>query len=138
MQKVDSRLVAGMILIAGACAGCGGVEREPVEGKITLDGRPLADVHVMFYPQGASATDPTMFFGLTDQQGNFVMRAQADGPEGVPPGRYRVTLTTAVAKQDADETTPLPPERVPAKHRDQEFEVPNGGTTEANFELKSR
>jgi hypothetical protein len=138
MRKLDSRLLAGLILITGACAGCeGGVKREPVKGKVTLEGRPLAEVHVIFYPADAGTTQTTRYTGLTDDKGQFVMR-DADRSEGVPAGKYRVTLTTAVAKPTDTETTPLPPERVPAEHRNQQFEVPAGGTSEANFELKSR
>jgi hypothetical protein len=92
----------------------------------------------MFYPQGASPTDQTFYFGSTDQDGKFVLRAGSDAPEGAPPGKYNVTLTTAVAPQNADETTPVPPERVPPKHRNKEFEVPAEGTNDAKFELTTR
>ena len=119
-------------------AGCNGAGLVPVKGNVKLDGRPLAGVHVIFFPEGASVNDPTMFSGLTDESGHYVMHSRGGGPEGVAPGKYRVTLTTAVAGPTDTETTPLPPERVPPKFRNTEFEVPAGGTTEANFELKSR
>jgi hypothetical protein len=128
-----------VLLVLSACAGCnGGTDTQPVEGKVTLDGRPLEQVHLIFYPVEANPAKPTRFIGLTDAQGHFAMRGDEGKFDGMPAGKYRVTLTTAVAAAGADETTPLPPERVPAKHRNQEFEVPAGGTTEANFELKSR
>jgi hypothetical protein len=93
---------------------------------------------LIFYPLEADPANPVRFIGLTDANGRFVMRSDEGKSDGMPAGKYRVTLMTAVAGIDADETTPLPPERVPAKYRNQEFEVPAGGTTEANFELKSR
>ncbi|HEY3393455.1 MAG TPA: hypothetical protein VGK58_12160, partial [Lacipirellulaceae bacterium] len=83
---------------------------------------------------------PTRFIGLTDAQGHFAMRSDEGDSDGMPAGKYRVTLTTAVAAAGADETTPVPRERVPAKYRDGslQFEVPEGGTQDANFDLKSR
>jgi hypothetical protein len=122
-----------------ACAGCGG-GLVPVEGKMTLDGKPLEGAYVVFFPVGASVNDPTMFSGLTDARGHYEMRGRGGGPIGVLPGKYRVTLTTAVAGPNDNENTPLPPERIPAKYRDEfkEFEVPEGGTKDANFDMKSR
>jgi hypothetical protein len=126
-------LLFGFALAAGC--GSGG---NPVEGKVTLDGAPLSGVHVAFFPAGASVNDPTLFRGVTDESGHFALRNPIENSAGAPQGKYRVSLTTAVAGPNDDETTPLPPERVPAKYRTQEFEVPAGGTTEANFELTSR
>jgi hypothetical protein len=121
-------------------AGCSERGLAPVEGRVTLDDKPLGGVHVIFFPVGASVNDPTMFSGLTDESGRYVMHGRGGGPEGVMPGNYRVTLTTAVAGPTDDETTPLPPERVPLRYRNNslEYEVPEGGTKEANFDLKSR
>jgi hypothetical protein len=128
-----------VVLALGVCVGCnGGADNFSVEGKVTLDGRPLQQVHLIFYPLEADPANPVRFIGLTDANGRFVMRSDEGKSDGMPAGKYRVTLMTAVAGIDADETTPLPAERVPAKYRNQEFDVPAGGTTEANFELKSR
>jgi hypothetical protein len=128
-------LLLGFALAAGFGCQQGG---NPVEGKVTLDGAPLSGVHVAFFPAGASVNDPTLFRGVTDENGQYALRNPIENTTGALPGKYRVSLTTAVAGPDDDETTPLPPERVPAKYRTQEYEVPAGGTTEANFELKSR
>jgi hypothetical protein len=131
----------GVVLMLCACLGCnGGANNHPVEGKVTLDGRPLEQVHLIFYPVKADPANPARFIGLTDANGHFVMRSDEGKSEGMPAGRYRVSLTTAIAGVESDETTPLPPERVPAKYRDGklEFEVPEGGTKQANFDLKSR
>lgn len=128
-------LLFGFALAASSgCQGGG----NPVEGKVTLDGQPLGGVHVAFFPAGASVNDPTLFRGVTDENGQYALRNPIENSTGAPAGKYRVSLTTAVAGPNDDETTPLPPERVPAKYRTQEYEVPAGGTPEANFELKSR
>jgi hypothetical protein len=116
----------GVVLALCACVGCNrGADNYTVEGKVTLDGRPLQQVHLIFYPVEADPANPTRFIGLTDANGHFVMRRDEAKSGGMPAGKYRATFTTAVAGIDADETTPLPPERVPAKYQ-------------ANFELKSR
>jgi hypothetical protein len=128
-----------LVLAIGAGAGCNSGEKTvSVEGTVTLDGQPLPEAHVMFYPEVATPTEQKFYFGSTDQDGKFVLRSSIDGSEGAPPGKYNVTLTTAVAKQDATETTPLPPERVPPKHRKKEFEVPPEGAEDAKFELTTR
>ncbi|HEX2473831.1 MAG TPA: hypothetical protein VHK01_03735 [Lacipirellulaceae bacterium] len=105
---------------------------------MTLDGAPIEGVHVAFFPEGASVNDPTLFRGVTDADGRYLLRNPVENKTNAPAGRYRVSLTTSVAGPNDDETKPLPPERVPAKFRDQKFEVPEGGTKEANFDLKSR
>jgi hypothetical protein len=127
------------MLAMAASAGCNSGERTvPVEGAVTLDGQPLPEAHVMFYSHGASPADQEFYFGSTDQNGKFVLRSSIDGSEGAPAGKYNVSLTTAVAKQDATETTPLPPERVPPNHRNKGFEVPEDGIEDAKFELTTR
>lgn len=126
--------------IAAACllALCGcGPAATPIEGVVTLDGQPLSGVQILFdrpdLPGGQS------FSGRTNEQGRFALHALDDDSVGDVAGVYRVTLTTAVAERMATEHTPLPPERVPRKYRDGSltFEVSDGGTTEAEFALKS-
>ncbi len=71
---------------------------------------------------------------------------------GAPPGKYRVSLTTAVADPSApvvpqrsssafySDEPPVLPERIPPAYRGGQltFEVPEDGTEEANFDLKSK
>lgn len=124
-----------------ACvAGCGGESLVPLEGTVTLDGKPMAGVHVLFFPTEAEANDATQYRGITDNQGHYSLERASDDSVGLTPGTYRVSLTTAVIEGFSDELTPTPPERVPRKYRDGTltFDVPEGGTQEANFEMKSR
>jgi hypothetical protein len=126
------------ILVLSLVVSCGCQEGTSVEGRVTVDGAPLEGVHVAFFPEGRSVNDPTLFRGVTDADGRYTLRNPVENKTGAPAGRYRVSLTTAVAGPNDDETTPLPPERVPAKFRNQKYEVPEGGTNQANFDLKSR
>ena len=128
-------LVAVCVLCTG---GCGSASLEPVEGTVTLDGRPLAATYILFQPATREIKGP--FVGKTDNQGWFAMGPVGEAGRGVPAGVYRVSFTTAHSDQPLLEGTKPPPERVPARFRDAslEFEAPKGGTHQATFALKSR
>jgi len=95
---------------------------------------------VVFSPVETKVNDPVQYRGVSDEEGHYELRRAEDDRIGAGSGEYIVTLTTAVPKPADNETTPLPPERVPRKYRDGtlRFTVPEGGTNEANFEMKIR
>jgi hypothetical protein len=138
MRNWQKRFAVWTMVGLLAVVGCGRSQFETVEGKVTLDGKPLSGVHVNFYPKGADVNDARVFHGVTDAEGRFALRSPADNQTGVPVGDYRVALTTAVAGPNDDERTPLPPERIPMKFRENALTVAAGGTKEANFDLKSK
>lgn len=85
----------GFALIVGATlSGCG-ERRVPVEGEVTLDGRPVARATVTFTSEDGSK----VFSGMTDESGKFSLSSAA-GP-GATSGSYKVTVvkyaTTVVA-----------------------------------------
>lgn len=132
--------VVGPLLVSCILAclpGCGS-DSVPIEGTVTLDGQPLAGVQILFdqpdVPSGNS------FTGRTDQQGRFTLRPVSEPLNEPVWGSYRVTLTTAVADRDALEHTPLPREQIPRTYRGGtlRFDVPRGGSDQANFALQSR
>ncbi|MCO6044728.1 hypothetical protein NG895_12495 [Aeoliella sp. ICT_H6.2] len=118
--------------------GCNSGETlAPVAGHVTLDGVPLADAQVIFYPIDDGGM--RAFAGFANEQGVYELsEAGADSP-GVPPGKYRVSISTAVPRGQIDELTPIPREKVPAKYRDGalEYEVPASGTSDADFNLET-
>lgn len=132
-------------VLAAMLAGChGGVDLETVSGKVTLDGAPLPNATLMLVstsPPTKANTDPKLkgpFLGKTDDQGEFSMGPIGNPGGGVPAGAYKLTITTAHV-EGADENTVAPPERVPQPYpQGIDFEVPDGGKTDANFELKSK
>jgi hypothetical protein len=151
-------LKASILLVLpwlATCAGCGnGSGLVPVEGTITLDGQPMAGVHVLFDQPELPPNENKGYMGKTDEQGHYALRS-IDGTEGVPPGSFRVSLTTAVTDPSAPapapppgrsttpfypESPPPPPERVPPAYRGGKlsFTVTEDGTDAANFDLKSR
>ena len=75
--------------------GCGGPTRLSVEGIVTYQNRPLADVEVQFVPDPAEGTRGAPASAYTDAQGRY--RIEAVGREGVVPGTHRVVLTDARA-----------------------------------------
>jgi hypothetical protein len=70
-------------------AGCGdGVKIAPVEGTVTLDGKPLDKVMVEFWPDAVGPRS----FGETDSQGHFKLTTDDGKSEGAAIGLNRVTL----------------------------------------------
>jgi hypothetical protein len=134
-------------------AGCGG--RSGVEGKITLDGQPLPGVQILFDQPELSVRENKGYVGRTDSEGEYQLSPAFDQGTEVPPGTYRVSLTTSIFDPSAPvlppksgasstpfypESPPPPPERIPPAYRGGKltFTVPEGGTDQANFELKSK
>ncbi|MEM6329130.1 MAG: carboxypeptidase regulatory-like domain-containing protein [Planctomycetota bacterium] len=110
---------------------------------ITLDGKPLPDATVRFNPkqQGGSPMVGPSSFGTTDSQGRYTLRTHK-GRSGAVVGRHVVSVSTyateLVDPQNSDETRVLSEERVPKRYRtpsELTYEVPSGGTGDANFDL---
>lgn len=129
----------GCISFVAICftLGCG-AKQVPIEGTVTLDGDPLAGAQVLFdQPDRSSGKS---FAGKTDESGHFTLRPVGGDPDADVAGTYRVSLTTVVPDREATEHDPVPPERVPKHYRNGslEFEVPEGGTDTADFELTKK
>jgi hypothetical protein len=73
--------------LTSAFCGCGGSSAIPVQGTVTLDGKPVADAVVTFAPQGEG--EPAA--GATNASGKFILQRREAG-DGVPPGSYAVTV----------------------------------------------
>lgn len=127
-------------------AGCNGPEYElaPVSGRVTMDGKPLAEVIVRFQPIAERSDQPNPgpgSFGTTDQDGRYRLRTIKPDAEGAVVGTHRVYLSSKPPPQDpADDRAPVFKEIIPSKWRDgsQTFTVPAGGTTQADFQLSRR
>ncbi|MDR1924922.1 MAG: carboxypeptidase-like regulatory domain-containing protein [Planctomycetaceae bacterium] len=86
--------IAVMLFCLSVINGCGynGLRGlVPVEGRVTLNGEPLADATVEFAPaelnggqHGAS--------GVTDASGRFVLKTNTESV-GIAPGEYKVVVT---------------------------------------------
>ena len=91
------RLSIGGLLAIMVFTGCGGsgLELVPVEGTLTLDGKPLAH-KTLFFAQ-IDDTPGHGAGGTSDAEGKYTLRAVVPGATkdypGIPPGRYRVTVS---------------------------------------------
>lgn len=132
-------LLAGMISFSGC--GDGRFVYAPVSGMVTLDGKPLALAKVIFIPQPDGINDGLtgkMSYCVTDDTGHFDLKT-INGDPGAKVG----TNSVAILGELRDENEPMiikRPEYLPARYYEGKtltFDVPRGGTTEANFDLTS-
>jgi hypothetical protein len=91
-----------LLVLSLCCAGCSRGEKfvlVPVEGVVTLDGEPLADARVVFFPspQGRPSS------GRTDADGRFQL-SYLEGQMGALAGKHKVSISTLIeADLDSDD-----------------------------------
>ncbi len=87
---------AVVVLLAATALAAGGCRRGPefavVEGVVTLDGRPLADVEVVFLPDPEKGNFGPHSTAYTDDHGRFRMRCERPEADGAAVGPLRVIL----------------------------------------------
>lgn len=136
------------LLLLASLAGCGGRVSAPVSGVVTLNGQPQEGIFIYFKPDLPPGADPlkglSQSYARTDKEGKFSMKfmdADKDRSGAL------VTSHTVTADDERTFGSGLEPDpaggtrpkrsRVPTGWSDR-FEVPPGGSTEANFELSNR
>lgn len=137
------RSAAGLALasLAFLTAGCGEPYRvAPVAGTVRLNGKPLANAYVHFAPIGSRDLEPgPTSQGKTGPDGRYSLRLDVDPPKtGAVIHPSRVFITTADNQGQADAGGKRIPERVPRRYNLETtltFEVPPGGTDQADFDL---
>ena len=79
--------LVGLLLLAG----CGdGIALYPIEGTVTLDGKPMEGLMVAFAPEGGGISGA----GRTDASGNYSITSTKG--KGLPPGIYNVAISEIV------------------------------------------
>src|SRR5437879_1754127 len=121
-------------------AGCGDQRYAPVSGRVTLDGKPVSHVTVQFQPVGSkrNVNPGRGSSAVTDADGTFALRVNTQ-QAGAVIGEHEVRLTT-VLKRDSSQS-PWADDIIPPKYKAEgalKYEVPRGGTDQANFDLVSR
>lgn len=125
-------------------AGCGGetYPLAPVAGTVKLKGKPLADARVGFEPirKGERLNAGPGSYGKTDANGRFELTS-LDGDPGAVVGMHRVWITTHQAEEGPyGSIVTVVEEKLPPKYNvetELTFEVKEGGTDAANFDLSS-
>jgi hypothetical protein len=150
---VMRRVCPGVVVAASLTLsiGCGRSHPPPVvpvSGRITLDGNPLVNADVGFSPT-ADAKFP-FSYARTDQQGRYTLHlGQETDAEGAVVGEHRVLVSV---DPKLVKVSPLPKSKAAMRSRSQfteataakfgkfleKFTVPANGTTDANFDLKSK
>jgi hypothetical protein len=138
---------AGSGLLAAALAlvsvGCGSGHVAPVSGQVTLDGEPVANARVTFQPLG-SADNPNPgpgSYGITGADGRYQLTQVGTNRSGAVVGPHRVSIQSS---RGANAASPDAPPRssklIPKEYNTAStlrFDVPKGGTTAADFALRT-
>ena len=94
-----TRLIVALTLLA--CCGCGHKLPPivPVEGVVTINGKPLANALVVFMPVLEHFGMETISTATTDEHGHYTLICQKGQTSGAVTGDYIVTVSeTAVPK----------------------------------------
>ena len=134
---------AALLFMATLCVGCG-PRTVAVSGKIIVDGQPAENIRVVFQSAAGGMEVSPVAIGLTDKNGEYSLSLAEKKKKGAIPGPYAVFLTWR--DPDAEEN-PIEgetvakesPYKLPPRANSGElrFDVPEGGTKEANFEFDS-
>jgi hypothetical protein len=139
-----SRWLLGLALVLSM--GCGGPRFASVSGKVTMNGKPLANALVSFNPipkPGSSEAGPGSI-ASTDANGEYTLKLTPDR-KGALVGKHRVAIT-AMSTQGGESDTRQKSGRqplvntIPGRYNEKSeltFEVPPDGTNQANFDLTS-
>ena len=121
-------------------AGCGKSNYAPVSGRITMNGKPLANAAVVFSPIpdiGSSSAGPGSG-ATTDADGRYTLLITGTTTRGAVIGKHKVQVTLIDDRDSADDSPhkfkQLPP-KYSGKNTVLEFEVQRGGSTSADFDL---
>jgi hypothetical protein len=153
IPRISRKAMVG--LLALGLGGCGGKEFAEVEGVITLDGKPLPEVQVVFVPDPFKGNVGNNSLAVTDSEGRYRLFAARDERHGTVIGPHRVMIvdltqvvdTTSAGEpakpgQSAASSSPgAKPRRFSGDYSDvartplQSVEVTSGAQT-LNFDLK--
>lgn len=92
MRRAHHGLALGCLACGLLALGCSSQNKlVPVNGQVTMNGKPLGNVRVDFHPDPDKGTRGTGSSGTTDAEGKFTLSLGPNQP-GAIPGHYRVIL----------------------------------------------
>ena len=130
-------VIALLLLVVGC-----GQPTAPVSGRITFDGKPLANATVIFQPLAEPNPGPGSK-GKTDADGKYSLQLMVGETSGAIPGQHKVEITAFEGgdlKQSSGPDMVARKRIVPDEYNTKSqltFDVPAGGTMSADFALKS-
>jgi len=95
------------LMVMTAISGCGkrsGLEMGRVNGRVTLDGKPLADALVTFIPDESVEHAST---GITNERGDYSLSYTYDNP-GALVGEHHVKINSPAKNDESPKDTVLP------------------------------
>ncbi|MGE3409892.1 MAG: hypothetical protein AB7I37_23955 [Pirellulales bacterium] len=141
-HKQPALALAGAILCLGMC-GCGkeqGFKRVAVSGTVNLDGAPLAEGSIEFFPI-APTIGPRSTAQIKD--GKFALTKQTGPVAG--PHRVEIYVDQHIELEDPDVAAALPGHKLPPNPVDEKFnkkseltETITDGTTPLKYDVTSR
>lgn len=125
-----SRQTLCLAAFATFAAGCGGVDdpldRQPVSGKVTLDGQPLDQGSISFTPAAGAESGGVPNPGATTAISAGAYELTSDN--GPPPGHYTVRINSV--EGGAADPNAAPGETKPTKER-----IPKSWNSESKHEV---
>lgn len=140
LTSLRSRGIVLVLLVAG-CSGA--PPMVPVTGLVTLNGKPIENCQVCFFPEDESIDPNKAGYGLayTDADGKYEI-ANPQGDKGIFPGRYKVVLNFYTNREGKPLPKTAKPSETPGgfvnqmpkpyhdpKTTPETVEVPRGGCT---------
>jgi hypothetical protein len=125
------RRIAFAVLPLLVAIGCtGSPSFAPVSGKVTREGKPLADASVGFQPN-ASLNPGSGSYGRTDADGRYELKVVTTDEPGAVVGPHKVFVTPGGKVRDSKDDRALGY----AKPIPFQFVVPPEGSTTADFDI---
>ncbi len=85
-----------VLLSLAVVVGCGGgIELGTVTGTVTIDGKPVPNAMITFFPEFSGSTS----YGVTDKNGKYSLMF-TDQDRGAMIGSFRVSITTKKRSKD--------------------------------------
>ncbi len=75
----------------------------PVSGTVLIDGEPLSGGTIRFVPEGGRPASSTIMENGSYQLG-FSSVGSVGGVDGVPPGKYRIAVSSSIILSEEEET----------------------------------
>jgi hypothetical protein len=136
------RLRIVIVCLAATATSCSSqYQVAPVSGRVTLDDKPLANVHVNFQPMASGKQNPGPgSHGKTDADGKYTLKVTFTRQEGAVVGKHQVRISGLGGESSHQSDAGIVPPKDPVPpwyNRDTilTFDVAPGGTHQADFHL---